>query len=369
MLDRQSSLTQAIDRLYRTLDGETDWNDALGRCAEAVGAERFNILILGRDGSIHHETFPFHPEGAIDYVTNYADKDVRVPRALARPSGLIETYDLMSEDEVKTCPVHQEFYRAHPECWNTLMAVNRSAEAIIAPVAHRSARHGAFAPEERRALAVVAGHVVRVAQLRQMIVPSVLSSDGTLAVLDSLDEALVLFDDAGRVCHVNPRAAALIDRGDALVLRGGVLAARDPVAAGALVRAMGQAVLFLAGRGLALPEPVAVPRGLERSPLLVRFFAAPAGERGGPNCGVLRIADPDAARLPSIATIRLATGLTQAESALALAIFRGLTIREFADQSGLSEQTLRSRLKRICEKLGVRRQVEIATRIAAIARA
>ncbi|MCB8839627.1 LuxR C-terminal-related transcriptional regulator [Aurantimonas sp. VKM B-3413] len=363
----QSRLANALKRLYGSLDTSRDWQQALGACAAAVGAERFNLLTLGHDGVFRQETFPFDPDGVLDYAANYAHKDLRVSRAITRPSGFLTTPDLMTADEIAACPVHQEFYRRYPECWVTSMVVHRCAEGLVVPVAHRGARHGELSERERRVLIALAGHVVRVAHMRQRLPEGMIARDGVLAAFDSLDEALALFDHDGLVVHANARLEALIARGDALSLQGRTLQAVDPRTTSRLIRAMAQTIRFLSGDGFVMPEPLAIPRPGRRSPLLIRFFAAP-NPSGRSGIGVLKIVDPDEARGPSPTAIRAALGLTPAESALALAIYRGLTIKEFADTSGLSEQTIRTRVKQVSEKLGVRRQVEIATRIAALAR-
>ena len=307
MAASQSRLTNALKRLYGSLDTSRDWQQALGACAAAVGAERFNLLTLTTDGGFRQETFPFNPDGVLEYAANYADKDLRVERAIARPSGFLTTQDLMTPEEIAACPVHQEFYRRYPECWVTSMVVHRCAEGLVVPIAHRGVRHGDLSDRERRLLVALAGHVVRVAHIRQRLPEGMIARDGVLAAFDSLDEALALFDHDGLVVHANARLQALIAQGDALSLNGGTLQAVDPRTTSRLIRAMAQTIRFLSGEGFVMPEPLAIPRPRRRSPLLVRFFAAP-NPSGRSGIGVLKIVDPEEAYGPSPAAIRAVLG-------------------------------------------------------------
>jgi DNA-binding CsgD family transcriptional regulator len=67
---------------------------------------------------------------------------------------------------------------------------------------------------------------------------------------------------------------------------------------------------------------------------------------------------------PSTLAMREAFGLTQSEARLAHDIAVGKTLPEIATVSGVSKETLRSRLKSIFDKTGTARQAELATLLA-----
>lgn len=56
-------------------------------------------------------------------------------------------------------------------------------------------------------------------------------------------------------------------------------------------------------------------------------------------------------------------GLTQREREVALLVADGLRSREVADRLGIASQTVKSHLKTIFDKLGVRNRVELARRL------
>jgi DNA-binding CsgD family transcriptional regulator len=63
------------------------------------------------------------------------------------------------------------------------------------------------------------------------------------------------------------------------------------------------------------------------------------------------------------ATPSPADGLTQREREVALLVADGLRSREVAERLGIASQTVKSHLKTIFDKLGVRNRVELARRL------
>ncbi|ABC83214.1 transcriptional regulator, LuxR family [Anaeromyxobacter dehalogenans 2CP-C] len=66
---------------------------------------------------------------------------------------------------------------------------------------------------------------------------------------------------------------------------------------------------------------------------------------------------------PEAATATPADGLTQREREVALLVADGLRSREVAERLGIASQTVKSHLKTIFDKLGVRNRVELARRL------
>jgi DNA-binding CsgD family transcriptional regulator len=66
---------------------------------------------------------------------------------------------------------------------------------------------------------------------------------------------------------------------------------------------------------------------------------------------------------PGVETIAPADGLTSREREVALLVSDGLRSREVAERLGIASQTVKSHLKTIFDKLGVRNRVELARRL------
>jgi DNA-binding NarL/FixJ family response regulator len=64
-------------------------------------------------------------------------------------------------------------------------------------------------------------------------------------------------------------------------------------------------------------------------------------------------------REPDPQTLKKALDLTPAEAKLAIALFKGQTVKEYAYDSRISVSTVRWRVKCILEKLGIHRQADL----------
>jgi DNA-binding CsgD family transcriptional regulator len=95
-------------------------------------------------------------------------------------------------------------------------------------------------------------------------------------------------------------------------------------------------------------EATAVGKGKTQLHLWREVQAPPAQPEG---------AEPLAAAAPA------ADGLTQREREVALLVADGLRSREVAERLGIASQTVKSHLKTIFDKLGVRNRVELARRL------
>jgi DNA-binding CsgD family transcriptional regulator len=74
------------------------------------------------------------------------------------------------------------------------------------------------------------------------------------------------------------------------------------------------------------------------------------------------VAGPGETAAPPPAAVA-ADGLTQREREVALLVADGLRSREVAERLGIASQTVKSHLKTIFDKLGVRNRVELARRL------
>jgi DNA-binding CsgD family transcriptional regulator len=72
-------------------------------------------------------------------------------------------------------------------------------------------------------------------------------------------------------------------------------------------------------------------------------------------------------RLPTATTLRDIYAITPAEARVVLALARGATLREIADELGTSIATVRTQVKSSLEKTGTRRQAELVALVHSLA--
>ena len=356
-------IDEAVNRLYGTIDGSVEWQSAMQTLMEATRSERISAAFIGKDGSYRELTEPFDPDGAMWFLRDYADKDVRISRVMQGRRGILDTRDLMSPEEIAKCPVHNEFYRTYPECWNTLACTMDGEKSLFLPTIHRGANKGEFTMEERAKLEIVSQHLARVIEIQDTLSATTLSKDGIVAAYDALDDGIVIFDQTGAVLHMNAFARRLAAATDGIKLRNGTLVAAEPVSEKALLRMMALTIRVAAGELYSLPKPVGIRRRSTSHPLIVRSYVVPNGNPAN-RVGVIKLQERSAWNRPTIETIQAATGLTKSEAALGLALLDGVTVMQYAERNGLSEHTVRAHMKNMNAKLGLTRQVEVVALLA-----
>lgn len=363
-------LDTIMNKLYGTIEGSVEWEIALRSAIKAAGAERLSIYALAQDGVLRQDTEPSDPEGVLLYARDYADKDKRVAQIMGGRRGVLATEDMMTPQEISRCAVHNEFYRIYPECWNTVNVALEGDKTLWVPSFYRSARHGKFSEEEKRVLAILASHIARVSETRKTfsLSTSKLSSDGVLAAYDALDDGIVIFDRFGCVLHMNLTARKLAEAMDGIMVRGNYLLAAHRDCTKLLAAMMAATIRVAAGEAYEIPRPIGLRRKTTPHPLLVRAYVSPSGVDAN-RIGVLKLQDHHGGwALPSPEMVQAATGLSPAESRLAIALLEGLSVSAYAEHLSISEHTVRSQLKAIRAKLHVTRQADIVATIARLCR-
>ena len=187
--------------------------------------------------------------------------------------------------------------------------------------------------------------------------------DGTVwlsAVLDSLGTALLLLDGTARILYANAASERLLDSNDTLRVREGLLAARPPLPRDAIRDLSAHALAVGRSHGLMLRERCG-RQGL---------WALATPLPGDAALVLLKLAAPWAQAPADLHLVRQALGLTIAEARVACALAEGITAEEYAGQAGVSLSTVRTQIRAILEKAGLRRQsdlVRLVARIAALA--
>ena len=105
-----------------------------------------------------------------------------------------------------------------------------------------------------------------------------------------------------------------------------------------------------------------LPRGIGRLPYVASVLpVSGAGELFGNHRGAVAIivADPEAKPRFDSAAVQSTFGWTAAETRVALLLLAGLRPREIADENDVSHETVRTQIKSLFAKSGIRSQTEL----------
>jgi DNA-binding CsgD family transcriptional regulator len=231
----------------------------------------------------------------------------------------------------------------------------------------RSERHGPMDEGGRRLISAMVPHLRRAVALGFRLDGYRAIQRAEYAVLDQLASGVILLDRRNRILYLNAAAQLLGLEDGALSLRGGTLRARPQAHAKRL-----DDLILAAQRGLPA-SAMSIPRSGDGQLLTVLISSVRGrdmerfADMSMPDAAVLVfVVDPVNSSGMPISWIMDAYGLTPAETRVALAASTGASIPMVARSLLLSQNTIKTHLRRIYAKTGTRRQAELARVIASL---
>lgn len=229
---------------------------------------------------------------------------------------------------------------------------------------YRSLDHPAFGPGDRARMQLLLPHVSRSLGVMQRLRAAELTMATTLAALDRLAAAVLLFDAGGHVGFANRAASRLLERADGLCLRQrpgvsglGQIDASQASSQHAIQAALQTTLSRDPFETQHFSQSVRVPRPSGLGHYTLQFSAlGNQNEFGGAGSGYSAIAFiADSEHKPSIDPLSLqaAYGLTPAEAAVAITLLEYESAKDAAKILGSSPNTVRAQLQQIYAKLGV----------------
>lgn len=354
-------MSQSADRwasMYDVLTGELDASAIAGLICHACGADWASIAAETPDGRVMVLSSDFAPNLGTLYTPYYAERDpwrVRRPRVF---DEMIVTESYLSESEWRQTEFYQDVLRpmgVDPVHGLTgAIRLNGHGEALIG--IGQSRNRGPFTNQQIAIAHSALPHLKRVLKLRAVLDDAEAATAFAEASLDAFPTGLMRLDASGRLLYANRAAQAVIDRGDALTLRGGRLAALNEMMDTALREGI-QAALY---RTRSMGAPLTLPRGEGAEPYVMTL--APISRRGQSQA-LAMINAPEALANVRQAQLGAVYQLSLAETALVMGLMEGKSLPEIAESRGASINTLRVQLRSVLRKTGATRQAELVAQV------
>ncbi len=231
---------------------------------------------------------------------------------------------------------------------------------------HRRRHEKPFTDDDKTTMAQLLPHLQRALSLQDRLGTLERERALTLDIANGLAVGVVIVDRRCRVVFSNRVAEAMLRTGDPLVIAGGRLTLRNAGQGALLARLVDRAAETSAGVGTSAGGVMNANRSSAGPlPLMISPLRSTAMDYGPriPAAAVL-FADPnDGATAPN-GVLAAMFGLTQAEAALLGAIAGGDTLADYANRHGIAIGTARTHWKRVLQKSGYHRQVDLVRAIA-----
>lgn len=283
-------------------------------------------------------------------------------------AGLFPVGEVYSAADILPLPQFFEtpFYKEWmtPQGWGDVLSANLdkspTSRAVFSVARH--AHDGLVDEDMRRCMRLLVPHVRRSAMIGKLVNLSKIEAAALADTLDGLQAGMFLVDAAGRLVHANLAGRAMLDDGNVLHANG-KLVALDAQGDNAL-----REIVLAAGSGDA---------ALAEKRVSVKLVARDGGEYvthvlpltgGARRCAghsyaavaaifVQKLGHRDAS--PALGLLVQQFGLTAAEMRVLLTIMDHGGVAVVASALKLSPATVRTHLRHIFEKTGVRRQADL----------
>lgn len=342
-----------IDRIYEAAALPELWREVLIELARFAGAPEAVMIVS--TGTHYRDFVTTSPE--FDAVVNDHLRfpgNVRTERLLAlRHPGFLTDLDVVTEEEIATLPLYQDFLipRGYGAGTATTVLVPSGDSVIVH--CERARAEGDFGPQVLSALNGLRPHLARAALLSARLEMERVTT--TTRTLEALGLPAAVLGSGGRVIDANPSLVAMMPH--TLSDQPLRLAVVDPAADRLLREAVAQSA-----QPRAMPvRSIPIAASGERPPVILHLVPI----RGAAHDVFVRarfvlIATPVVAQdVPSADVVQGLFDLTPAEARLAALIGAGDAPVPAAAKLGITPSTARSVLRRIFQKTGVSRQAEL----------
>ena len=299
------------------------------------------------------------------YYRDYYWRDEAIPRLAGLDDGeLAWKSDLYTDQEMETSAAYNEFRVSNSTQHGLFTAMHGlDGSAIVWSCGNSTEREG-WGHDQVRVIKLLAPHIHQAARVRRAMADARALGASLAGLLENGRLGLIQLDCRGRVMEANDRARRILVERDGLRDREGVLTAGHALENDELQGLLTRALPRSGGQGVG--GSMRITRGKAHTPLVLEIHpvrgtgVACRARQGG---ALVLIVDP--ARRPRInpdVVVKL-FGLTPTESRIAVAVAAGQTVPGIAALQGCAESTVKTHLKRVYRKLGIRKQTEMVRRI------
>lgn len=357
-----------IDSFQSAALGERPWDEPLQALAAATGSQSAQLVGRTTDLAVFFNLMT-NVEPAL--VKLAMDRQSINPRPLiVKKIPLLQTVmdcDVITPDECRRNTFYEEVLRPWDRPFFCATVLDRHEDTFITLGVMRSKAAGCITDEERRTFLMLAPHVSAAIRLHARMERT--GAAVLTGAMEALEIPMFICDATRRVKLLTPAAETLVAGGSSLRLKNGQLTAaradegralNDAIEAALAARrepgppALRTVVIRSSVPGMA---PLALDVFGLASPLRTASFATIPPQVMIVACGQRKADSRRAAILGAV------YGLTVAETEIGQRLVAGQSAQGIAEHRGVAVGTVRTQIKTICAKLGVRRQTELTARL------
>jgi DNA-binding CsgD family transcriptional regulator len=359
----------AVEAIYGTAAAPARWPQALDRIAGYFGDVGAVLMYRRDNGSFGTIVSPALEAAQRAYERQWWQHDIRAIRGIERnyifDMDAATDRHVVTPEEVASHPIYTQFLVPHGLGW--FAATNISPDPHIAVIisVQRSQTKPPFSDEELTVLTSLGRHAENALRLGIRLLDTELVNLGLVDALWRIGSCVFVLDEQRRIMFSNAAAEKCLGSG-LKVVDGGLTAALRPDR-DALNDAIAAALRVTAADLARPPRPIRIQRPEQEWPLTAYVIPVRSPlNRATADLftrarAIVLVFDPVADEPPDPALVRDLLGLTLGEARVAALVGSGQAPREAAERLGIAEETARTTLKRVFNKVGVSRQSELVS--------
>jgi DNA-binding CsgD family transcriptional regulator len=365
MLPGSEVLSKLLTGLYDAAADPNLWDAFLQQLAPRVGAMSAGLIMVDvdQDAFSVSKSWNVDPEAKRQYKEHYGSIDVWTQRAILRPTGFVCT-------SVELCPPNEmakqeynDFLLRFSASHGMFGVVENTGKSLASISFYRDLSQPVFDAAEVQLLSFLVPHAHRAFKLHKQFSNLKAQQEGIDKALDMFPTGIVLLNATGQIVFMNRKTSEIVSQHDGLLAtRNGLRAERQEESA-LIANTVRQATSTSKADNLAVTGTLFVSRRA-RPPLQV--LVCPIRDSVNSTLcvasavkAIVFVTDPSETRRPAQDVLRTLFGLTPAECRVALLLSDGHAPAKIADMVGVTTHTVRSQIKSIFSKTGVRRQSEL----------
>ena len=363
MLPSTQELSNLLGMLYDAASDPPLWAAFIEQLARRTKSASAALLIQSYDQGLYSlsNSWRMPEESVRAYQEHYHILDVWAEVALPRPNGYICTsQSLCALREMKTNEFYNDFL-VDAGIEHGMFAILENNKSCLASVClYRDKTRTEFTDSDLRILHFLGPHLRRAFKLHFHVSELKAHSAGVEAALGMLSTGVILLGSRGEIVLMNSSASASVAEKDGLLVTKAGLQAERQEESAMLTQMIQHATSTSNGKGVSAGGTVLVSRRT-RPPLQIQISPIHNSLVGTSQrvAAVAFIVDPLRTQRPAERLLRAFYGLTVAECRVALLLSDGHAPREIAEKVGVTDNTVRSQIKSIFSKTGVKRQGEL----------
>ena len=366
-MSREDVFHRILASLHEAALDDARWPAATALIDEACGiGQSGTAVVVGDEAEVQFARAYAHGQPrqdlVDDYFRNYYPHDERVPRMRGLPdSRLVHIPNLYTEQERKTSVAYNEgLRRTGSQNGLNVRLDGPHGSHILWAISNSLSTNGWGSPQIQMIERLVP-HVRQFVCVRQALADADALGDSLTQLLDNTRVGVIDLDRRGRVVEANDRARFLLRRGNGLQDRDGFLCTWLPADNSRLEQLLTRALpTFSNEAATGGSMTVRRPSGLPPLVVHVNPVTVPRTDFGRRRTAALvLVVDPGERPRIDPRLVAEVLGLTPAESAVAVLLSQGKTVRDIAAETGRREASVYRHLRQIYKKQGVSRQTDL----------